>query len=75
MTFDESIVIDAPAPVLFDLSQDYKRRLEWDPFLRSARLVDGADKPGVGVRPCAWTETARRWRRSTCRLTRRGQSP
>ncbi len=50
MTFDESIEIDAPAAVLFDLSQDYKRRLEWDPFLRSAKLVDGADRPGVGVR-------------------------
>ncbi len=50
MTFDESIVIDAPAAALFDISQDYERRLEWDPFLQSAKLVDGADRPGVGVR-------------------------
>jgi ribosome-associated toxin RatA of RatAB toxin-antitoxin module len=50
MTFDDSIVIDAPAPLLFDLSQDYTRRLQWDPFLRSARLLNGADEPGVGVR-------------------------
>jgi ribosome-associated toxin RatA of RatAB toxin-antitoxin module len=50
MTFDDSIVIDAAAAALFDLSQDYNRRLEWDPFLGSARLLDGAGAPGVGVR-------------------------
>jgi hypothetical protein len=50
MTFDDSILIDAEASALFGLSQDYKRRLEWDPFLRSATLVDGAGSPGVGVR-------------------------
>jgi ribosome-associated toxin RatA of RatAB toxin-antitoxin module len=50
MTFEESVVIDAPAAELFDLSQDYARRLKWDPFLRSAALVGGASEPGVGVR-------------------------
>ncbi len=50
MTFDESVVIAAGAPALFDLSQDYGRRPEWDPFLRSARLVGGARTVGVGVR-------------------------
>src|SRR5262245_27668948 len=49
MTFDESIVIDASPVEVFRLSQDYDRRLEWDPFLRSARLV-GASEAGVGVR-------------------------
>ena len=38
-----------PAP-LFDLTQDYARRLDWDPFLKEARLVGGAEAPGVGVR-------------------------
>ena len=50
MTFEESTVIDGPAADVFSLSQDYARRLEWDPFLRSAALVDGASEPGVGAR-------------------------
>ena len=49
MTFDESIEIDAGPAELFDLSQDYDHRLEWDPFLRSASLV-GAREAGLGVR-------------------------
>jgi hypothetical protein len=49
MTFDESIEIDAGPAELFDRSQDYDHRLEWDPFLRSASLV-GAREAGVGVR-------------------------
>jgi ribosome-associated toxin RatA of RatAB toxin-antitoxin module len=50
MMFEQSIVIDAPAAALFELSQDYGRRLAWDPFLRSAELLGGATEPGVGVR-------------------------
>ncbi len=50
MTFDDSILIDAEAAALFRLSQDYNRRLEWDPFLRSASLVGGATEAAVGVR-------------------------
>jgi ribosome-associated toxin RatA of RatAB toxin-antitoxin module len=50
MTFEDSILIDAPAAALFELSQDYTRRLGWDPFLRSAELLNGAIEPGVGVR-------------------------
>ncbi len=50
MTFDESIVIAAEPATLFALSQDYARRLDWDPFLRSAALVGGAAQAGVGVR-------------------------
>jgi hypothetical protein len=49
MTFEESVEIDAGADELFRLSQDYDRRLEWDPFLRSASLI-GAREAGVGVR-------------------------
>ena len=49
MTFEESIEIDAGPDELFRLSQYNERRLEWDPFLRSAGLVD-ADEAGVGVR-------------------------
>jgi ribosome-associated toxin RatA of RatAB toxin-antitoxin module len=44
-----SIDIGASAARLFDLTQDYGRRLEWDPFLTSAELLDGATEAGVGV--------------------------
>ena len=42
------IEIDAPPEAVFDLIHDYPRRLEWDPFLREARLLD-ADEAGVGA--------------------------
>lgn len=51
-TFEHSIEISASRPVLFSLTQDYSQRLNWDPFLKEARLVGGADQPGIGVR--AW---------------------
>jgi hypothetical protein len=47
-----AVDIAAPAADLFKLSQDYHRRLRWDPFLREARLLDGAQSAAVGVR--AW---------------------
>nr|MCH9684596.1 SRPBCC family protein [Deltaproteobacteria bacterium] len=50
-TFERSILVRAGAAALFDLMQDYERRLEWDPFLREATLV-GAKTAGIGVR--AW---------------------
>ena len=50
--FRQSIEVAAEPAVLFDLTQDYARRLDWDPFLKEARLIDGAESPGVGVR--AW---------------------
>jgi hypothetical protein len=50
MTFEQSVEVAASPADLFALTQDYGRRLEWDPFLRSAELVGGATAPGVGVR-------------------------
>ncbi len=52
MTFEQSVEIAAPPGELFALTQDYGRRLEWDPFLKSAELLGGATAAGVGVR--AW---------------------
>ncbi|MCA9094118.1 MAG: SRPBCC family protein [Planctomycetaceae bacterium] len=52
MNFSDSLIIDAPREHLFALSQDYARRLQWDPFLKSAELLHGATEPAVGVR--AW---------------------
>ncbi|HMC22786.1 MAG TPA: SRPBCC family protein [Thermoanaerobaculia bacterium] len=37
---EESIEIAADPESVFDLIHDYKRRLEWDPFLKEARLLD-----------------------------------
>ena len=50
MTLEDSVEVAALPADLFTLTQDYSRRLEWDPFLRSAKLVGGATAPGVGVR-------------------------
>lgn len=50
MKFNHSIIISASPAELFALTQDYTRRLEWDPFLKSAELLDGASAAGVGVR-------------------------
>ena len=50
MTLEQSVDIAASAADLFALTQDYGRRMEWDPFLRSAELVGEATAPGIGVR-------------------------
>lgn len=52
MTFSRSVEINVPRAWLFDLMQDYDRRLLWDEFLREARLVGGAERSEVGAR--AW---------------------
>lgn len=43
------IDIHASPEAVFDLIHDYDRRLEWDPFLREARLLHGATRAGKGV--------------------------
>ncbi|HZN53814.1 MAG TPA: SRPBCC family protein [Candidatus Polarisedimenticolaceae bacterium] len=52
MRFEHAAVVDGPPDEVFWLTQDYARRLAWDPFLRRAELVGGATAPAVGVR--AW---------------------
>ena len=52
MKFEHVAVVEGDPAEVFVLTQDHSRRLEWDPFLRSAELVDGAAGPAVGVR--AW---------------------
>lgn len=49
-SIEASIDILAKPEAVFDLIHDYGRRLEWDPFLREARLLDGADRAGLGVK-------------------------
>jgi len=48
-TIHSTIEIAAPPDPLFRLSQDYGLRLEWDPFVRELRFLDGATEPAVGV--------------------------
>jgi hypothetical protein len=52
MKFEHEACVAAPPEVVFWLTQDYARRLTWDPFLSSAELLGGAAAPAVGVR--AW---------------------
>ena len=49
-TLEAAIEIRASPEVVFDLLHDYARRLEWDPFLKEARLLDGAVAAGPGVK-------------------------
>lgn len=44
------IEIHASPDAVFDLIHDYQRRLDWDPFLQEARLLDGALEAGLGVK-------------------------
>jgi ribosome-associated toxin RatA of RatAB toxin-antitoxin module len=49
-TIETTIEIEAPDEVVFDLSQDYRLRLDWDPFVRALRFENGAAAAAVGVR-------------------------
>lgn len=51
-TIRMAIDVRATPAALFALTQDYDRRLAWDPFLKEARLLNQARQPAVGVR--AW---------------------
>ncbi len=44
-----SSIIAKPADVLFWLSQDYTRRLEWDKYLCEAYLLGGHEAAAVGI--------------------------
>ena len=47
---ETSIEVEAPDRVVFDMAQDYRLRLAWDPFLRDLRFENGAGAAAVGVR-------------------------
>ena len=49
-SLDASVEIRAEPAAVFDLIHDYGRRLEWDPFLREARLLGDAPRAALGVR-------------------------
>lgn len=47
---EAAIDIRASPEAIFDLIHDYTRRLDWDPFLKGACLLDGAKAAGLGVK-------------------------
>jgi ribosome-associated toxin RatA of RatAB toxin-antitoxin module len=49
-TVERALDIPASPTWLFDLTQDYSKRLDWDPFLSKAELY--GKEAGVGIR--AW---------------------
>ena len=49
-SLEVAIEICASPEAVFDLIHDCARRLEWDPFLKEARLLEGAKAAGLGVK-------------------------
>ena len=48
--FSETILIEETAERVFDFTQDYSERLNWDTFLKKAELIDGATVAAPGVK-------------------------
>jgi len=48
--FTESILIDEKPEQVFDFTQDYNKRLQWDTFLKRADLIEGATTADKGVK-------------------------
>ena len=49
-SLEAAIDVHASPEDVFDLIHDYRRRLDWDPFLKEARLLDGAESAGLGIK-------------------------
>ena len=45
----EHVLIEVSAATLFDYTQDYNTRLDWDTFLRKAIILNGATAAAQGV--------------------------
>lgn len=58
-TGGDAIEIQADSAQLFALTQDYSRRLTWDPFLKEARLLGGVTEAAIGAR--AWCVARSGW--------------
>jgi ribosome-associated toxin RatA of RatAB toxin-antitoxin module len=48
-TIKHQIEIATSQEELFDITQNYDIRLDWDPYLKEAYLLDGAEKVDLGV--------------------------
>ncbi len=53
---EHSATVNGPIDDVFDLSQSYELRLDWDPFVKSQRPLRGAERAAAGVH----TETVSR---------------
>jgi ribosome-associated toxin RatA of RatAB toxin-antitoxin module len=49
-TVEANIEIQSFVNEVFDLAQSYDLRLEWDPFLKAMRFLDGAKEADKGVK-------------------------
>lgn len=50
MKFTETILINEKSERVFDFTQDYSKRLQWDTFLKRAELIEGAKNADKGVK-------------------------
>lgn len=50
LRFNESIKIDCSDDLVFNYTQNYKNRLKWDVFLKTANLMNNATEAGRGVK-------------------------
>ena len=48
--FKERILINRNRSEVFDITQDYNKRLLWDKFLKEARLINGIEQANKGVK-------------------------
>ncbi|HEY8895734.1 MAG TPA: SRPBCC family protein [Niastella sp.] len=48
--FTQNIIINCSQVEVFDYTQDYANRLNWDTFLKKAELIEGATKAGKGIK-------------------------
>lgn len=48
--FTESIIIEKSSLEVFDFTQNYNNRLNWDTFLKRAELIEGAATAEKGVK-------------------------
>lgn len=48
--FLEKIIIESTQEMIFDYTQDYNNRLNWDTFLKKAELINGATNADNGVK-------------------------
>src|SRR4029078_10421165 len=49
-TIETRMDVDAPPGLVFDLSQDYRLRKQWDPFVAAIRAHSISGVPGLGGR-------------------------
>lgn len=50
INFSEKITINEAQQAIFDYTQNYNSRLDWDTFLKRAELIEGATKADKGVK-------------------------